>query len=105
MTVEDNNRLPIPEPFAKRFAIEPGIVVIFVDSGRDNEFTVRVMKSSYAGALAGVFGSLEETAAYIEEERASWDALDWRIMSMSIGAVICEGQNSTIARRLLPGLP
>jgi bifunctional DNA-binding transcriptional regulator/antitoxin component of YhaV-PrlF toxin-antitoxin module len=70
------NGLTIPEPFAERFGIEAGRPLIFVDSGSDEEFTVRVVRATYAGALTSVFGTTEENVAYVREERASWDAFD-----------------------------
>jgi bifunctional DNA-binding transcriptional regulator/antitoxin component of YhaV-PrlF toxin-antitoxin module len=75
VTVEAENRLPIPESFAERFGIEPGVSVFFVDSGSDAEFTVRVMPSTYAGALSGVFGTTEENVGYVRRERDTWDLL------------------------------
>jgi bifunctional DNA-binding transcriptional regulator/antitoxin component of YhaV-PrlF toxin-antitoxin module len=73
VTVEGENRLTIPGTFAERFRIEPGVNVVFMDSGEDSEFTVRVIPSSYAGALAGTFGTTEQNVAYVHGERASWE--------------------------------
>lgn len=73
VTVDAENKLLIPEYFAGRFEIKPGTGLVFTDSGSDVEFTVRVMPPSYAGALAGVFGTTEENVAHVDGERASWD--------------------------------
>jgi bifunctional DNA-binding transcriptional regulator/antitoxin component of YhaV-PrlF toxin-antitoxin module len=75
VTVGAENDITIPEPFADRFGIEPGRALIFVDSGSDDEFTVRVVRPANAGALTGVFGTTEENVAYVRGERASWEAL------------------------------
>jgi bifunctional DNA-binding transcriptional regulator/antitoxin component of YhaV-PrlF toxin-antitoxin module len=74
VTVGVDNDVTIPEPFAKQFGIEAGRALIFVDSGSDDEFTVRVVRATYAGALTGVFGTTEESVAYVRGERASWEA-------------------------------
>ena len=74
-TVEIENRLPVPSNFAERFGIEPGVDVVFIDSGRDGEFKVRVLRSSYAGALAGVYGTTEENVALVRSERDPWGLL------------------------------
>jgi bifunctional DNA-binding transcriptional regulator/antitoxin component of YhaV-PrlF toxin-antitoxin module len=84
MTVDSENRLPIPQIFAENFNIEPGALIIFVDSGKDVEFTVRVLQSSYAGALTGVFGTTEESVTYVREERDSWNALEERLQSAAL---------------------
>jgi bifunctional DNA-binding transcriptional regulator/antitoxin component of YhaV-PrlF toxin-antitoxin module len=74
VTVGAENDLTIPEPFAERFGIEAGRALVFIDSGSDDEFTVRVVRPTDAGALTGVFGTTEENVAYVHGERASWEA-------------------------------
>jgi bifunctional DNA-binding transcriptional regulator/antitoxin component of YhaV-PrlF toxin-antitoxin module len=74
--VDNESRLPIPYAFVERFGIEPGDSVIFLDSGNDVEFIVRVLRSSYAGALAGTFGTTYENVAYVRTERAAWDVVN-----------------------------
>jgi bifunctional DNA-binding transcriptional regulator/antitoxin component of YhaV-PrlF toxin-antitoxin module len=76
VTVGAENRITIPEPFAGRFGIEPGRALVFVDSGSEDEFTVRVVRPPNAGALTGVFGTTEENVAYVRRERAGWEALE-----------------------------
>jgi bifunctional DNA-binding transcriptional regulator/antitoxin component of YhaV-PrlF toxin-antitoxin module len=76
VTVGAENGLTIPEPFAERFGIEPGRALVFIDSGSDDEFTVRVVRPTDAGALTGVFGTTEENVAYVRGERASWEDLE-----------------------------
>ncbi len=66
------NQLTIPQPVADRLGISPGQRLVIVDRGVDDEFTVRVIRSSYAGALAGVFGTTEENLAYVRGERDAW---------------------------------
>ncbi len=72
VTVREKNQVTIPQAFAERHQIEPGQKLVIVDSGIDNEFLVRVVPRSYAGTLAGVFGTLEENVAYVRSERGDW---------------------------------
>ncbi len=59
-TVRRKNQMTIPQPIAGRYGIEPRRRLVIIDRGIEDEFTVRVIRSSCAGALAGVFGSTEE---------------------------------------------
>jgi bifunctional DNA-binding transcriptional regulator/antitoxin component of YhaV-PrlF toxin-antitoxin module len=72
-TVRAKNELTIPQVIAERHGIEPGQRVVLVDAGNDDEFTVRVIRPSYAGALAGVFGTTGDKVAYVRGEREAWD--------------------------------
>jgi hypothetical protein len=46
---------------------------VIVDSGNDDEFTVRILPRSYAGRLAGVFGqTMDENVEYVRQEREDW---------------------------------
>lgn len=72
-TVRTKNQMTIPQPVAERHGIEPGQRLLVVDSGIEGEFTVRVIRSSYAGALAGLFGTTKQNVAYVRGEREAWD--------------------------------
>jgi AbrB family looped-hinge helix DNA binding protein len=72
-TVRMKNQITIPQAIADRHGIEPGQRLVIVDTGLDNQFTIRVIRPSYAGALAGIFGSTEENVAYVRRERGDWD--------------------------------
>jgi AbrB family looped-hinge helix DNA binding protein len=72
-TVRTKNQVTIPQPVAERHGIEPGKRLVIVDGGTEDEFTVRVIRPSYAGALAGVFGTTEQNVAYVRGEREVWD--------------------------------
>jgi bifunctional DNA-binding transcriptional regulator/antitoxin component of YhaV-PrlF toxin-antitoxin module len=71
-TVRIKNQLTIPQAVAARHGIAPGQQLIIVDGLNEDEFTVRVIRSSYAGALAGVFGTTEQNVDYVRSERESW---------------------------------
>jgi len=72
-TVRTKNQVTIPQPVAQRHGIEPGQRLVIVDSGAEDEFTVRIIRPSYAGVLAGVFGTTEQNVAYVRGEREAWD--------------------------------
>jgi AbrB family looped-hinge helix DNA binding protein len=72
-TVRAKNQITIPLAIAERHGIQPGQRLIIVDAGDGDEFTVRVIRHSYAGALAGIFGATNENVAYVRDEREAWD--------------------------------
>jgi len=72
-TVRTKNQVTIPQLVAERHGIQPGQRLVIVDLGVEDEFTIRVIRPSYAGALAGVFGSTSENVAYVRGEREAWD--------------------------------
>ena len=71
-TVREKNQMTIPQAVAERHHIGPGQRLLIVDGGEANEFVVRVIPRTYAGALAGVFGTTDENLAYIRGEREDW---------------------------------
>jgi AbrB family looped-hinge helix DNA binding protein len=72
-TVRRKNQITIPLAIAERHGIEPGQRLVIIDNGSADEFTVRVLRTSYAGALAGIFGTTDENVAYVRTERGTWD--------------------------------
>lgn len=72
-TLRDKNQLTIPREIAERHKLSPGQKLVIVDSTeRPGEFVVRVIAASYAGALAGVFGTTEQNVEYVRHEREDW---------------------------------
>lgn len=73
-TVRDKNQMTIPRAVAERHGIEPGQRVVFVETGAKDQFMVRILPRTYAGALAGVYGrTTEENVDYVRRERETWD--------------------------------
>jgi len=72
-TVRTKNQITIPQIVAERHGIGPGQRLLIVDAGVRDEFMVRVIRSSYAGTLAGMFGTTEENVAHVRGERVGWD--------------------------------
>jgi AbrB family looped-hinge helix DNA binding protein len=71
-TVRDKNQITIPRSVAERHHIEPGQRLVIIDVGTDDEFVVRILRRTYAGALTGIFGDSAESGAYVETEREAW---------------------------------
>jgi antitoxin component of MazEF toxin-antitoxin module len=69
------HQMTLPEAAARQLGVEPGDrLVIELDDERPGELRLRPVRRSYAGALAGVFGTAGEAKRYLQEERASWGA-------------------------------
>lgn len=67
------NQLTLPEAIAERLGIEPGDqLVVAIDEDQPTRVELRPVRRSYRGILKGVYGTEEEQAAYLKEERASW---------------------------------
>ena len=65
------NQLTIPDAIAREAGIQPGDTFV-VELGADEPETLRLRRarSSYAGALRGLWG--EDADAYLEAERQAW---------------------------------
>lgn len=71
-TVGEKNQVTVPGPVAERHGIEPGQRVVIVDAGAENEFTVRILPRSHAGALADVFArTTDENVEFVRIECAN----------------------------------
>lgn len=71
--VREKNQITIPRAVAERHRLAPGQRLVIVDDGVKDEFTIRILPRSYAGALADVFdGTTEENVHYVRGERATW---------------------------------
>jgi bifunctional DNA-binding transcriptional regulator/antitoxin component of YhaV-PrlF toxin-antitoxin module len=68
------NQITLPDAIVKRLGVHEGDRFVFVleDSDQNVEHLHR-LRESYAGALAGVYGSTpQEIADYLEQEREAW---------------------------------
>ncbi len=67
------NQLTLPEAIAAHLGVEPGDqLIIEMDEEVPGLVQVRPLLRSYAGILKGIYGTPEETAEYLRQERASW---------------------------------
>ena len=75
--LRDRNQLTLPERVAAAMQAQAGddLLVTF-DETTPDVVHLRRLPRSYAGIAGDLFGTAEERAAYIAEERASWDRDD-----------------------------
>ena len=67
------NQLTLPQPIADRLGARPGDRLVFeTDGAEPGVIHVRRLLDSYAGVATGVYGTEEEVAEYLRQERASW---------------------------------
>jgi bifunctional DNA-binding transcriptional regulator/antitoxin component of YhaV-PrlF toxin-antitoxin module len=74
VSLRQKNQLTLPEPIAARLGAHPGdrLLLEMLDDA-PGQVQVRLLRRSYAGALKGVYGTADEAAAFIRDERAAWD--------------------------------
>jgi antitoxin ChpS len=73
VNLRNKNQLTLPEAVVRRLGIQPGDrLIVEIDDEHPDEVKLRPLRRSYAGVLAGLFGSADEVRAYIRDERASW---------------------------------
>ena len=71
--VRAKNQLTLPDPIVKRLGIEPGdAVIVCFDDDEPGVVQVRSLRRSYAGVAMGIYGSAEEAAEYVKNERRAW---------------------------------
>ena len=67
------NQLTLPEPIAEAFAAQPDDVLVFeTDLDRPGTATIHLVRSRFAGALTGTYGTTRELKAFLREEHAAW---------------------------------
>lgn len=68
-------QLTLPEAVAAALAVAPDDRLVFeADPAEPGVVRVRKARGSWAGVLTGAYGTEEEFAAFLREERASWGA-------------------------------
>jgi len=73
MILRERNQVTLPAQAVEQFGLHPGDrVVLELVEGQETAI-VRPLRRSYAGALAGVYGTPEQVAAYVTGERRAWD--------------------------------
>jgi AbrB family looped-hinge helix DNA binding protein len=72
--LREKNQVTLPKRVADALGVHAGDRLIFVVDERDPTVVhVHRLLDSYAGALAGVYGTPEEARAYQQAEREAWD--------------------------------
>lgn len=69
------NQLTLPDEIAERLGVGPGDrLIVSLDEDQPTSVALRPLLRSYAGILKGVYGTPDEAAEYLRQERASWGA-------------------------------
>ena len=69
--LRERNQLTIPDTIVQAAGIGPGVTFVVETTLTDPDTLVlRRVRTSYAGALRGVYG---DAAEYLERERGSWE--------------------------------
>lgn len=67
------NQITLPEKIVARLGVGPGDRFVFMmEDGENDVVHLRRLRKSYAGIAADVYGSSQDIAAYLEEERQAW---------------------------------
>jgi AbrB family looped-hinge helix DNA binding protein len=73
--VRDKNQMTIPKDLAEALDLRPGDrLILKFDAEQPTGFFAYKLRASYAGVLAGVYGTPEEARAYLHEEHEAWEA-------------------------------
>jgi AbrB family looped-hinge helix DNA binding protein len=71
--LRQKNQITVPRQIARSLGLEQGDRLLFeIREGEPNEVHMRRLRENYTGVLAGVYGSSEEAARYLREEREAW---------------------------------
>lgn len=72
--LRQKNQLTLPEAIADVLEVEPGDAVVFEsDPATPGLVQLHRIRTTFAGALAGVYGTPTEIADYLDEERSAWN--------------------------------
>ena len=75
--LRERNQLTLPQRLAKALGAKTGDDLLLVlDEGPPTTVRIRVLPRSYAGIAGDLYGTAEERASFIAEERATWDDAD-----------------------------
>lgn len=67
------NQLTLPEPVARALDARPDDRLLFeIDPTDPGVVRVRVLPRDFAGSMTGVFGTTDETLAFVRGERDAW---------------------------------
>lgn len=67
------NQITLPDPIVRALAAEPDDVFHFeADPAEPGVLRARLLPRDFAGSLTGVFGTTEETLAFVRAEHEAW---------------------------------
>lgn len=76
--LRERNQLTLPDRLAKALGAKVGDqIALTFDEAEPGHVELRLLPTSYAGVAGSLYGrTAEERAAYVAEERGSWDSRD-----------------------------
>ena len=81
--IRAKNQITIPEPIATQLGVGPGDR-LFGHVDQSGQLVLRKVPRSFAGALAGLWGTEEEAMAELRASRDEWDERERRLLGASI---------------------
>lgn len=76
--IRPRNQITIPEAIATRLGVGPGDR-LFARVDESGQLVLRKVPKSFAGALAGVWGTHEEAMAELRASRDEWEERERRL--------------------------
>lgn len=76
--IRPKNQITIPEAIATQLGIGPGDR-LFARVDKSGQLVLRKVPKSFAGALAGLWGTQEEAMAELRASRDEWDERERRL--------------------------
>lgn len=71
--LRQKNQLTLPEPVARALDARPDDRLLFeIDPSDPSVVLLRVLPREFAGSMTGVFGTTDETLAFVRGERDAW---------------------------------
>jgi len=71
--LRQKNQITLPDPIARALEAKPDDVLLFeVDPAEPGVVRARLLPRDFAGSLTGVFGTTEETLAFVRGEHVDW---------------------------------
>jgi len=71
--LRQKNQITLPEPIVRALKAAPDDVFVFeADPAEPGVVHARLLPRDFAGSLTGVFGTTEETLAFVRGEREAW---------------------------------
>lgn len=71
--LRQKNQLTLPEPVARALDARPDDRLLFeIDPADPSVVLLRVLPREFAGSMTGVFGTTDETLAFVRGERDAW---------------------------------
>jgi len=72
--LREKNQLTLPKTIVQALNLRPGdrLVLRVQDDDGTGRIVMYPLRASYAGALQGLYGTPDETAAYIRAEQDAW---------------------------------